>query len=200
MKAIISTTYDSKYLYFLPITTWLWSKLGVETICFMPYLNTSDENKRIDLINDTFRGLGIKPQYAGFASPKHKEATYAQCSRLYGACLDLPEDEFLITGDVDMGMFKIPPIKEGGFSIVGADLVPNGQVPICYISATVKEWRKVFNLQYGALSMKDGAIATVETKTYQQCLDALLGDIECESFRGNYWGKDQEEAYSRISG
>lgn len=184
MKAVISTTYDDKYLWYLPLTTWLWNKLGVEVICFAPYLNTSEENEKIDLINDTFRKVGIKPQYAGFASPKHKEATYAQCSRLYGACLDLPEDEVLITGDIDMAMFKIPEYTSGAFNIIGSDLTPPKQYPICYLMATVKEWRDAFGLN---------------GKSYQECLDELLGGIESEHFRGNYWCKDQEEAYNKIS-
>lgn len=184
MKAVISTTYDDKYLWYLPLTTWLWNKLGVEVICFAPYLNTSEENEKIDLINDTFRNVGIKPQYAGFASPKHKEATYAQCSRLYGACLDLPEDEVLITGDIDMAMFKIPEYTSGVFNIIGSDLTPPKQYPICYLMATVKEWRDAFGLN---------------GKSYQECLDELLGGIESEHFRGNYWCKDQNEAHNRIS-
>lgn len=196
-KAIISTTYSDTYLYFLPITVFCWHKLNVDTICFMPYLNASEENRKIDLINDTFRILGIKPQYAGFASPKHKEATYAQCSRLYGACLDLPEDEVLVTGDIDMALFKIPEYVKGTFSVFGADLVPNGQVPICYLTATVKQWRGTFNLYYKVWEGEEGQMI-IGVKTYQQCLDELLGDIECENMRGNYWSKDQQEAHDKI--
>lgn len=148
----------------------------------MPYLETADENNKIDLINDTLRGLKIKPRYAAFASTKDKEATYAQCSRLYAGCLDVPFDETLITSDVDMAVFTIPTFIDG-FTIFGSDLVPIEQVPICYISARAVNWRKVFNLS---------------GETYQSKLDTLLGDIECLHFRGNYWGKDQQEAWERI--
>jgi len=188
MKSVISTTYDDKYLWFLPLVTYCWNKIGVDVICFMPYLNATDDNRKIDLINDTFRQLGIKPQYAGLASPKDKEATYAQCSRLYAACLDLPEDEVLIVGDVDLMPFKNVfseiPKEHPYFYVIGADLVPKNQYPMCYLYARVGTWRSTFEL--------DG-------KTYQQKLDELLGDIESEHFRGNYWSKDQETAYNAIS-
>lgn len=188
MKAIISSTYDDLYLWNLPLITWAWNRLGVDVICFIPYLETDIENKKIDLINSTFGRISIKPRYAAFMSEKHKRCTYAQCSRLYGACLDLPEDEVLVTGDIDMAVFKkifvdIP--KEfPHFYVIGNDLTPDKQYPICYAYARVGTWRSVFKL--------DG-------KTYQQCLDEHLGDIECENMRGNYWGADQEKLYNMAS-
>ena len=186
MTAVISTTYDHKYLYFLPITVWLWHQLEVDTICFMPYLNTSEENKAIDLINDTFREIGIKPQYAGYASPEHKTATYAQCLRNYAACLDLPDDEFIVTSDVDMALFQIPDycISDTRFSVFGSDLVPEGQYPQCYITGKVKLWRDAFNL-HGI--------------TYQQAIDRLLGEDECQDYRGCRWSVDQEQSFLNIS-
>lgn len=183
MKAIISTTYDDKYLFFLPIVTWCWNKLEVDVICFMPYLNGEDQNKRIDVVNDALRSFGSKHQYVGFEAPEHKEATYAQCSRMYAAALDLPDDEVLVTSDIDMVVFQIPPKLENGFSVFGTDLVPIGQMPMCYISATRHDWLRAFN---------------PSQMTYQAVLDQLLGGIECENFRGNYWAKDQEEAYKKI--
>lgn len=183
-KAVISTTYDSKYLWFLPLTTFLWNKLGVDVICFMPRLNEISD--KIALINKVQVEQKLRQKHYFFNSPTHKEATYSQCARLYAACLDLPEDELLITSDIDMALFKIPvpEYTNGTFTVFGSDLVPEKQFPICYLSATVRQWRDAFNLN---------------GKSYQQCLDELLGDIECESFRGNYWGKDQEEAYNKIN-
>jgi hypothetical protein len=201
MKAIISSTYDNRYLYFIPICVWAWNKLGVDVICFMPFLKDGiygydpDKEKRekYSLIIDTLDGLGIELQAAPFLAPEHKEATYAQCSRLYAACLDLPEDEVLITGDVDMAVFSginwfINPIIEGipkevvdySLGIYGCDLVPENQYPMCYARSSVKGWRNKMN---------------INGRVYQKCLDDLLGEIECESFRGNYWGKDQEGLY-----
>lgn len=182
MTAIISTTYDSKYLYFLPITTWCWNRLNVDVICFIPIEKTGSDYDKISLAMEYCNNYKLSVYQ--FEAPEHKEATYAQCSRLYGACLDLPENEILITGDIDMAMFKVPEYTSGAFNILGSDLTPPKQFPICYLMATVKEWRDAFDLK---------------GKHYQECLDGLLGGIEAESFRGNYWCKDQEEAYNKIS-
>lgn len=183
MKAIISSTYDSKYLYFLPITTWCWNKLGVDVICFMPYNNTSGD--KFMLVSDTLATQRMKGVIYNFDAPEHKEATYAQCLRNYAAGLDLSEEELLVTSDVDMALFKIPDyIDNGGFSIFGYDLVPKGQYPQCYVTAPVKAWREAFNLN---------------DKTYQQAIDELLDEDECQDYRGCRWSVDQEQSFLHIS-
>lgn len=209
MTAIISTTYDDKYLYFLPIVTYCWNKLGVDVICFMPNpINKSDEWKSDYIPKGTliqnYLPLAGRCEIIVFKCPEHKEATYAQCSRLYGACLDLPEDEVLITSDIDMAVFSglidvIGRINSDDYTknmmtVLGKDLVPEGQMPVCYTWATVKDWRKAFIYIYGK-----GAYDTEGVKTYQQYLDLLLGDIETENFRGNYWSKDQNELFNIFS-
>lgn len=181
MKAIISSTYDDKYLWFIPIATYCWDRLGVDVICFLPDVNNTDHRK-ISLIGETLHKINAKWHFEYFSSLEHKEATYAQCSRLYAACLDLPEDEILCTSDIDMGLFKIPPYTNSGFTIFGADLVPNDQLPMCFVSAPVKLWREDF----------------CKGRTYQKCLDDLVGVIECEHFRGNQWSLDQSELYRVI--
>ena len=183
MKSVISTTYDDKYLYFLPIVTWCWNKLGVDVICFMPKDVDNSARDKILLMLKHSVEWPPRLRMEFFDAPKHKEATYAQVSRLYAASLDLPEDEVLITSDIDMALFKVPTYGGTGMGVVGIDLVPKKQVPMCYIYGDVKEWRKKFE---------------TNGRTYQQCLDDLLEGIECENMRGNYWGKDQEEAYNKI--
>lgn len=200
MKAIISSTYDDKYLFFLPLVTWCWNRLGVDVICFMPDVtkqSQSDANKFF-LAQNAILSFGGKESTYWFNAPEHKQATYAQCSRLYGACLDLPEDEQLIVSDIDMMNFVVPPTNETGVTIWGNDLVPKGQYPMCYISAKVKYWRDAFNLRYGAWTGLPNDQVTLETISYQGALNRLLGDIEAEHFRGNYWGKDQETAHDKI--
>lgn len=186
MKAIISSTYDSKYLFYLPIVTYCWDKLGVDVICFMPQIaETENDRTKYLLAIEVCRDKNLDIQTKMFECPKNKEATYAQCSRLYAACLDLPKYEILITSDVDMIVFNLPKFNPDVFSIFGYDLVPKMQFPMCYIAATAKHWIVTFKLSH---------------ESYQQCLDNLLGKIEAEHFRGNYWGKDQETAYYRIAG
>lgn len=197
MKAVISSTYDDNYLFYLPITTWLWNKLGINVICFIPNTNNKKDEEKIQLCSKYLPSL--KFNFLFFDAPEHKKATYAQCSRLYASCeksnvtygdigkiINLSEDEVLITSDIDMALFNIPDYDTGyntKFTIFGSDLVPPQQYPMCYISGKVKDWRNAFKL-HGI--------------TYQQALDKLLMEIECENMRGNYWGKDQEEAYKNI--
>lgn len=182
MKAIISTTYSDTYLFYLPITTWLWNKIGVDVICFMPFDNRS--GNRFMLVSATLSKQQMGGTIYNFDCPENKEATYAQCSRLYAAALNLPEDEILVTSDIDMGVFKNFPSDNKLFCVFGSDLVPEKQYPMCYVTGTAKTWCNAFGLN---------------GKSYQNCLDELLGDIDCENMRGNYWGKDQEEMYNKVS-
>lgn len=192
MKVIVSTTHDDKYIYFLPITIWAWWKLGVETICFIPYLKDGagwydpDKEKRAKyyLIVETLDKLGIDFKAEPFSAPEHKEATYSQCLRNYGAAVHgLDESELLCSADIDIIAFKKPPYHDM-LTIWGSDLVPKGQYPMCYINGTVKQWKEAFN---------------IGNRTYQQCIDDLLGDDECEHYRGNRWARDQEVAHDCIS-
>lgn len=213
-KAVISTTYSNTYLYFLPIVTFCWTRLGVDVICFMPSGKSTveksggvlqgvypDGNKKMYLINETIKKNNGNLSIHCFSAPEHKEATYAQCSRLYGACLDLPEDEVLCIGDVDMLPFQAlkncidNSIVEFGdmINVLGVDLVPEGQTPMCYAWGSVKQWRKAYQYAYG-----EGYYDKDYFKTYQEHLDLLLGEIECENMRGNYWSKDQQELNSML--
>lgn len=185
MKAVISTTYSDTYLFFLPIVTWCWNKLGVDVICFLPYKRRNLHSDKTDLVINTIIEQELKVRLKFFKAPEHKEATYCQVLRNYAACLDFPEDTLLVTSDVDMALFKIPEyIDNGKFSVFGSDLVPTGQYPECYITGKVKQWREAFNLN---------------SKSYQQAIDELLGEDECEHYRGCRWSVDQEQSFLKIS-
>lgn len=188
MKAIISTTYDDMYLFFLPLVVWSWNKIGVDVICFMPLLENIHQNKQLDpIINLKLDGI-INYKWHGFEATADKQATYAQCSRLYASALpELDEKEVLITGDVDMAVFGDYLLQgnSGQIHVFGTDLVPVGQYPICYVAMPCKTWRQVMWITPGV--------------PVQQYLDELLGHLECDHFRGNYWGKDQETIYNQVT-
>ena len=182
--AVISTTYDPKYLWYLPITTWVWNKMGFKVVCFMPYGHTDGDEYMGNLVVDTLVKEGLNGVRHYFDCPKHKEATYSQCSRLYASAVDLPEDETLVISDIDMLVLNTDyflPAADGIIDIYGADLVPPNQYPMCYGVANVGTWRKL-----------------IGEGTPQQHLDRLLGHIECENMRGNYWASDQENLYNLI--
>ena len=179
--AVISTTYDSKYLWYLPLVTWVWNKMGYNVICFMPFRNNGST---YNLVSKVLSETGLLCDIYCFDCPENKAATYAQCSRLYAAALDLPEDDVLVVSDADMFVFNPSyfhePVK-GLIDVYGADLVPPKQYPMCYLVGQVWTWRTLIG---------DG--------TGQEHLDKLLGDINSISMRGDYWSKDQETIYNLL--
>lgn len=188
MTAIISTTHDDQYLFYLPITAWAWNKLGVNVVCFVPSRDIENLGRLGFIMSALWSMDFIKLQLVTYKCSADKESTYAQCSRLYAAATPLFEDdEVLITGDIDMAVFdkeRIWQLNDGRIHIVGADLVPESQYPMCYIAMPAEKWREVMYITLG--------------QSHQDKLDQLLGRLECEHFRGNYWGKDQETAYNHL--
>ena len=184
MRAVISTTHDPKYSFFLPIVSYCWHKLGVKVICFTPETSNEIELQQMALITGTCYNEGFPFERYNFKAPRHKEATYAQCSRLYAGCLDLPDDEIVYTSDVDMAVFQLPACDNYAMvTITGYDLVPRNQFPMCYIAATCKLWREIFEVNYKGL---------------QECLDELLSSRDSLSMRSDFWCLDQEVAYNKI--
>jgi hypothetical protein len=189
MKAILSTTYEDLYLFYLPITAWAWNRIDIGIACFLPNRAPIEADRKMLLIAAAIEDNDISCQYHGFAADATKEATYAQCSRLYGAALPkIANDEVLITGDIDMAVFNrkyFDELNDGYVHVVGTDLVPDGQYPMCYIAMPASTWRD-------GMWIMDG-------ESVQKELDQLLGHLDCEHFRGNYWAKDQETAFNHIS-
>lgn len=185
MIAILSCTADDLYLFNLPFAIHSWKKIGVECMVFFPEKDLYKHNDKIDLVIANCPTASFWP----VKCPKDKEATYMQCSRLYASALGhISLFEKLITSDADMCVFNRPFWGEyehnTAINVIGVDLVPAEQVPMCYLSMPAETWHQVMR---------------IEKRTYQECLDDLLGGIEAEHFRGNYWGKDQETAYAMIS-
>jgi len=178
MKAIISTTSDDNYLFFLPIVNYCWRQLGVETICFSP----KKIGQKEWFVISQCRGCW----HIGFDCKPDAEATYAQVSRLFAAALpDLDKTERLITSDADMLVFGDKLLNyHKGIILFGTDLLEGmEQYPMCYISMTVENWIEVMSIK----------------GSYQECLDRMLGnEIANKDMRGNLWARDQELAYNMI--
>jgi len=202
--AVISTTFDDKYLFYLPITAWVWNKLGINVVCYAPYLDGEVQNKKIDLINDYVRLQKIKLTYRGFLAPIHKQATFAQVVRLFDAAdIGYPMEHTLVTSDIDMLCFGnvFKELEDGHIHLIGADLLDEGsnQIPMCYISMQVKQWRDVMGM-WKMDRINEQGLVEGHLKSYQECLDDTIGQIECTNFRGNQWSFDQNLAHSKING
>jgi hypothetical protein len=155
----------------------------------MPECEREDDRRKLTAVYDTMFKHCSNYMNHTFDAPEHKQATYAQCARLFGGALDLPDDEVLVTSDIDMLCFGnvFRELSDGNIHIIGADLLDESmkQIPMCYISATAKQWREVMK---------------VNGRSYQQCLDESVGAIECQDFRGNQWSLDQHTAYNHFYG
>lgn len=190
MKVILSCTDNPLYSFFIPLAIYSWKKIGVDAICFVP----GEPSERMELALATGKTVSPETRYPFLNIEPDREVTYFQCSRLFGAALDLDDDEYLITSDIDMAVFGNvfnQGFKEG-FVIYGPDLVPQGQFPICYIMAQARHWRKAFNIN----KERENWLL----KGPSAYLGELLDHIQCDNMRGNYWAKDQEHAYDRING
>jgi hypothetical protein len=179
MHAVISATEHDFYAFPLPITAYSWNRIGVKCIIFIP----DNYGPKLELA-EKYCNENI---FVEFHAPEHKIPTYAQVSRLFGCCLDLPDDEVLITGDADLPVFGdyLLQANDKQVHVFGADLVTGNQFPMCYLSATVKQWRSIMWAPFGF--------------GYQFYLNELLGPIECEHFRANQWCFDQNLAFENFS-
>jgi len=186
MTAVISTDYNDKYLWYLPLTVWAWNKIGYDVICFVPNMAFKEESPKLDLINKICDEQMLMVKNYAFKAEEHKAATYCQVSRLLACCIDLPEQEQLVVSDIDMLFFPKDYIKPASWAIIdiyGIDLVPANQFPMCYLSGTVQTWRALWGKQ----------------KTYQEYLDEIVGAIECQDFRGCQWSLDQDLIHRLIT-
>lgn len=182
MHAILSVTDHEHYSFPLPFIIYSWNKLGVGCAVFAP----EDCNKKL-----IYTGLSYLPNenlsLHWFAAAKHKASTYAQVSRLFGCCLNIPDDEVLITGDADLAVFGdyLLHANDGNIHVFGNDLVAGDQLPMCFLAAPASAWRSLMWAPKGF--------------GYQYYLDELLGPIECEHFRANQWCFDQNLAYKNFT-
>ena len=75
--AVISTTYDPKYLWYLPVVTWVWNKMGYNVICFMP--RNENISSLLYLVNSVQVEVGLKQKHIFFNAPENKQPAYDQC-------------------------------------------------------------------------------------------------------------------------
>ncbi len=140
---VISSTDNSDYLFYVPLVTWAWNRLGWGVVLFLPRANN-----RINFIilkcyqaisNNNFRVVNI-PEINGYRSE-----TLSQISRLYAANI-LGDENIIMTSDADM-----LPLSDywnpsaSNITCYGRDL-SDKHYPICYIAMTGSNWKQVMNL------------------------------------------------------
>lgn len=158
---VLSVNENVDYLYFLPLTCAIWQKYGWTPIVMyqgqvtFPTAtenemrdgidNRSPKHKLFDLIMDQpYNAMIIGVS----AINGYRSDTVTQVSRLYAGCLMLQEDDYLMTGDIDMlalSDYWQPDLTK--VTVYGHDLTGFGHFPICYIGAPVKLWREFMKLE-----------------------------------------------------
>jgi hypothetical protein len=179
---VLGVNENPKYLYYLPLVTWGWYKLGWLPIIFHPSWNHQyDQVERL-----AFRNIPIYCQEEGKIAPinkidGYKSETISQVSRLYGACQI--NDAYLMTSDVDM-----LPLSDYWFANIGLidcygrDLT-DYHYPICYIGMESYLWRKVMWIP------DHPGYPTIPMNTF------LERDLRHQK---NMWGLDQDLITERL--
>jgi hypothetical protein len=153
-KIIVNTTNEKElYAFFMPLTTMIWNKIiGYSPISiFIGSEDTWNQPKNKFIKEETQkygRIIRIEP-VAGMES-----STMAQVSRLYASALaDLPESDYLLTGDVDMFPLDKKRYHSQDFSqlfhVFNSDAYEGEEdrYPMCYLGGTVKVWRQIMKIK-----------------------------------------------------
>lgn len=167
MIAVLSATEDDLYAMPLPFAIYSWIKIGCTCIVFIP----KGDNPKLELAKTYFSDYVT---YYEFDCEERRIPTYSQVSRLMGAATDnVEEDDILITGDSDLCVFSdyFEQFKDGRIHVVGADLTPDEQYPMCFAAMPVKTWKKVYGLNKG----------------YQEHLEEIINPIQSTNLRGTSW-------------
>lgn len=146
--AVISTNDNPDYLFYLPVVTEGWFKLGYDVCLF--YLGSA-ENKQLTLALEYVEDIQSNYQHRFTihfinSIPDIDDVTLIQCSRLFAACFDRSDKTRFITGDVDMLVKKDIFQDNGTIDVYGHDLTGFQHVPMCYVSATAERWAEFMEI------------------------------------------------------
>src|ERR1700743_323053 len=178
MIAILSASEHDFYAMPLPFVVYSWIKAGVWPVIFIPKGN----NPKLRLARRYCVGDIIE-----FDCQENKVSTYSQVIRLFGAAgNDSLRNckETLITGDSDMCVFGrttiigdlLHSVNDGNIHVVGNDLTPEDQYPICFVAMTASDWIECMD---------------IGTKTANECAAELIEPIQSTNLRGDAWSLDQ---------
>lgn len=177
MIAVLSATEHDFYAMPLPFAVYSWAKIGVRCIVFVPNAETPKLDLAYKYCNDAL--------FYGFDAEEKRVPTFSQVSRLFGAAIpNINLYETMITADSDICVFSefYEQLKTDKIHIVGADLTPKDQYPMCFIAMQGYKWIEVMEI--------DG--------TYQEHIAALINPIEGINIRGEQWSYDQWYAKKKI--
>jgi hypothetical protein len=144
MKKFVSLAVNDnhKYMYFIPLVSWAWQRLGWDCILFY----TGPETKLYELLK-TFQ---VTIRRLSFVNGiKYDSSTVSQVSRFYvGKLSFLESDDIVMTSDADMLPLSNYWFNDSSTYCYGRNLSDEHQ-PVCYVSATVEVWADMMNAGFG---------------------------------------------------
>lgn len=169
MIAVLSATEHDYYAMPLPFVTYSWSMLGIPCVVFLPKGNTP----KLDIA----RSYCFGSWFYEFDAEEKRIPTFSQVSRLFAAAIDDISTDAYITADSDMAVFTdyYSKLNDGQIHIVGSDLTPKEQYPMCYCVMPPEKWKSVMGIN----------------KSYQEHLSELINPIQGINIRGEQWCYDQ---------
>jgi len=170
MIAVLSATEHDYYAMPLPMAVYSWNRLNVYCVVFVP----EGDNPKIELAKKYCKHAS----FYEFSAAEDRIPTFSQVSRLFGAAIpNMLDNESLITSDSDMCVFSnfFSELNDDKIHIVGNDLTPDEQYPMCYACMPVSKWKSVYGI----------------TKSYQEHIADIVNPIQSDNVRGSNWCLDQ---------
>lgn len=148
MKVIFSSDTLPMYMFCLPLTSLLWKTVGFEPICLLAGLENEWENNPLNkFVLTRTKETGAEIYFIGHV-PGTNDGTVSQVSRLFSGCINLPEDEYVLTSDVDMWPLNKTWFHQKGnkVNLFYANAYNHEKYPMCYIGTSIKYWREIMDI------------------------------------------------------
>lgn len=128
---------NPKYMYYIPLVTWAWRKLGWE--CYIQYCPEDKSDRIITPLESLVFGF----HKCDMVTTPGKTETIAQVSRLFAYIYNSWRNTYILTSDVDMlPLSNIWEPIDSGITCYGRDLT-DYHYPICYIGMDEVLWEVV---------------------------------------------------------
>jgi len=180
--AISSVNENPEYLFFAPLWSAFWSRLGYEPHIIMIDKYIPEELKNL-VCSTTKKNNGeiIKLNHI----EGYKTCNVSQISRLYASCVKkFKDDDYIITDDIDKFVVSKPWFNQQDFTkdihIYDFDETNYTRLKIGYIGMKVNVWKEIIP-------------PLVNKNLYENIKECLDANIKNEQQRDNYVYKSQRE-------
>ncbi len=153
-KVIFSSDRTATYFFCLPLTSIIWKKyIGFDPVCFL----AGSEGEWLSdpltqFVLDKTKESGAEIHFLGHVD-QIGDGTLCQVSRAYGGCLEVEDDEYILTSDADMWPLNRQWFRQGAndklLHLFYANAYGHEKYPMCYVGAAAKQWRDIMSVQRG---------------------------------------------------